>query len=318
MSYVMAAPELMTSAATDLATIGSNLSAAHTAAATQTTGVAAAAEDEVSAAIAALLSTHGQQFQALGAQTAAFHQQFMQNVTAGAASYVGTEAANIPSLTALLDSIPSVPANVPKAVPMILNPIFDQLEILTRSFDATVQTSLMQARLLVREAGFPVAMAPLGGTGTGAAAVTSLTGLLELDSVPPVSDLPLPAPVKRIAEMILNPVFDGLENVTRSIDGVIGPGGLLLGNPDPGGRLPGPGNPLPHPGSAASYAGTGAASIGSMLTSDAHTLESDAGVDEVETEIERLRREIAEDASQRILGMLDKNPFHEVAVGPLL
>jgi hypothetical protein len=36
MSYVIAAPETMTSAATDLATIGSDLTAAHTAAATQT------------------------------------------------------------------------------------------------------------------------------------------------------------------------------------------------------------------------------------------------------------------------------------------
>ena len=56
MSYVIAAPEMMTSAATDLATIGSDLSAAHTAAAAQTTGVLAAAEDEVSTAIAALFS----------------------------------------------------------------------------------------------------------------------------------------------------------------------------------------------------------------------------------------------------------------------
>ena len=59
MSYVIAAPEMMTSAAADLATIDSDLSAAHTAAATQTTGVLAAAEDEVSTAIAALFSAHG-------------------------------------------------------------------------------------------------------------------------------------------------------------------------------------------------------------------------------------------------------------------
>ena len=56
MSYVIAAPEIMTSAATDLATIGSNLSAADAAAATRTTGMLAAAEDEVSAAIAAVFS----------------------------------------------------------------------------------------------------------------------------------------------------------------------------------------------------------------------------------------------------------------------
>jgi hypothetical protein len=67
MSYVIAAPEIMTSAATDLATIGSTLSAAHAAAATETTGVLAAAEDEVSAAIAQLFSGHGRAYQALSA-----------------------------------------------------------------------------------------------------------------------------------------------------------------------------------------------------------------------------------------------------------
>ena len=78
MSFVIAAPEMMTSAATDLATIGSALSDAKAAAATPTTGVLAAAEDEVSAAIAAVFSAHGQGFAALGAQAAAFHDQFVQ------------------------------------------------------------------------------------------------------------------------------------------------------------------------------------------------------------------------------------------------
>src|SRR6516165_12649192 len=54
MSYVIAAPEIMTSAATDLATIGSALTAANAAAAAPTTGILAAAQDEVSAAIAAV------------------------------------------------------------------------------------------------------------------------------------------------------------------------------------------------------------------------------------------------------------------------
>ena len=39
MSYVIAAPELMTAAATDLANIGSTLNAANVAAAASTTGV---------------------------------------------------------------------------------------------------------------------------------------------------------------------------------------------------------------------------------------------------------------------------------------
>ena len=94
MSFVAAAPEIMTSAAKDLADIGSALTAANRAAVTQTTGVLAAAEDEVSAAIAALFSAHGQGFQVLGAQAAAFHEQFVQALTAGAGSYVGAEAAN--------------------------------------------------------------------------------------------------------------------------------------------------------------------------------------------------------------------------------
>ena len=52
MSYVIAAPEMIAAAATDLANIGSSLSEANAAAAAPTTGVLAAAEDEVSAAIA--------------------------------------------------------------------------------------------------------------------------------------------------------------------------------------------------------------------------------------------------------------------------
>ena len=53
MSFVIAAPEMMTAAASDVANIGSTLSAANAAAAAPTTGIVAAAGDEVSAAIAA-------------------------------------------------------------------------------------------------------------------------------------------------------------------------------------------------------------------------------------------------------------------------
>ena len=85
MSFVIAAPEMVTSAATDLASIGSTISAANAAAAAPTTGVLAAAEDEVSAAIASLFSGHGQAFQALSAQAAAFHAQFVQTLNAAGA-----------------------------------------------------------------------------------------------------------------------------------------------------------------------------------------------------------------------------------------
>lgn len=54
MSLVIATPQLLATAALDLASIGSQVSAANAAAAMPTTEVVAAAADEVSAAIAGL------------------------------------------------------------------------------------------------------------------------------------------------------------------------------------------------------------------------------------------------------------------------
>lgn len=55
MSFVIAAPEVMAAAATDLANIGSSISAASAAAAGPTMGILAAGADEVSVAISACL-----------------------------------------------------------------------------------------------------------------------------------------------------------------------------------------------------------------------------------------------------------------------
>jgi len=95
MSFVIAAPEMMASAATDLATIGSALTAAKAAAVTPTTGIVVAAEDEVSAAIAAVFSAHGRGFQALGAHAAAFHNQFVEALSSAGSAYAVTEASNV-------------------------------------------------------------------------------------------------------------------------------------------------------------------------------------------------------------------------------
>src|SRR6516162_5996588 len=100
MSLMVAVPHVLGTAATDLASIGSTISSANAAAATPTTGVVAAAEDEVSAAIAAVFSAHGQGFQALGARAAAFHEQFVQALTGGANAYVSAEAANVAAFAA--------------------------------------------------------------------------------------------------------------------------------------------------------------------------------------------------------------------------
>src|SRR6201998_2739721 len=105
MSFVMAVPEVLGTAATDLTNIGSSLSEANAAAATQTTGVLAAAEDEVSAAIAAVSSAHGTAFQALSAQAAAFHSQFVQAINAAARAYASSEAANAGPLQTLAQDL---------------------------------------------------------------------------------------------------------------------------------------------------------------------------------------------------------------------
>jgi PE family len=124
MSYVIAAPEIMASAATDLATIGSNLRAAHTAAGGPTLAVMPAAADEVSASIAQVFSRAAQEYQALAGKAAAFQEQFVQHLTAGAGSYVATEAANagvLQPLTASAGSFTSVIATLQGQVLNLLN-----------------------------------------------------------------------------------------------------------------------------------------------------------------------------------------------------
>jgi hypothetical protein len=94
MSFVIAQPELVQAAAQNLAGIRSALSEASAAAAGPTTGVVAAAQDEVSGAVAALFDAFGQEYQAISAQAQTFHTQFVNLMNAGAGAYLGTEAAN--------------------------------------------------------------------------------------------------------------------------------------------------------------------------------------------------------------------------------
>ncbi|MCV7089986.1 PE family protein [Mycobacterium interjectum] len=101
MSYLAVTPETVSSAASDLAGIGTSISAANAAAAAPITGVVAAAEDEVSAAIASLFSRHGQQFQALSARAAAIHGRLVQALTSAGNSYAAAEAANTNPLQTL-------------------------------------------------------------------------------------------------------------------------------------------------------------------------------------------------------------------------
>ncbi len=104
MAYVVADPEMMTAAASDLATIGFDVSAAHLVAAARTTSVIPAA-DEVSAAIANLVSTHAHAFQAMAQSASTFHQQFTNKINAAAASYPSAESVSAAKLTPTFPSL---------------------------------------------------------------------------------------------------------------------------------------------------------------------------------------------------------------------
>lgn len=107
MSFVIAAPETLVRAASDLANIGSTLGAANAAALGPTTELLAAGADEVSAAIASLFAAHGQAYQAVSAQMSAFHAQFVQTFTAGAPVYASAPRPAYP---------PTAPATSPDSV----------------------------------------------------------------------------------------------------------------------------------------------------------------------------------------------------------
>jgi hypothetical protein len=94
MSFVTTQPEALAAAAGSLQAIGSTLSAQNAAAAAPTTGVVPAAADEVSALTAAQFAAHAQMYQAVSAQAAAIHEQFVNTLSMSGATYGLTEAAN--------------------------------------------------------------------------------------------------------------------------------------------------------------------------------------------------------------------------------
>src|ERR1700730_1906366 len=82
----------------------------------------AAADDEVSAAIAMVFSRYATGYQALSAQAAAFHAQLVQTLNAGAGAYAATEAANANPLQTLEQDVLGVinaPTNTLLGRPLI-------------------------------------------------------------------------------------------------------------------------------------------------------------------------------------------------------
>ncbi|WP_373194432.1 PE family protein, partial [Mycobacterium marinum] len=85
MSYLAIAPEIVAAAAADMDGIGS--------------------ADEISAAIAELFGNHAQQYQALSAQIARFHDQFVRSLSGAAQTYASAEATGAAPLQPVLDLI---------------------------------------------------------------------------------------------------------------------------------------------------------------------------------------------------------------------
>ncbi|MHA7653657.1 PE-PPE domain-containing protein [Mycobacterium sp. ML4] len=94
MSYFVASPDFLMAAASDLAAVGSAISAANEAVAQRITSLSGAAADEVSTAIAALFGWHGRQYQAVSAQVSQSQQRFGRGLMATADAYMTAEIAN--------------------------------------------------------------------------------------------------------------------------------------------------------------------------------------------------------------------------------
>lgn len=104
-SYVIAAPEALAAASADLTGIEEAIKGAAAAAAPSTTGILAAAGDEVSAAIAKFFGSHADGFQALNAQTTLFQAQFERALRAAGEAYAAAEAANVSPLLQQVESL---------------------------------------------------------------------------------------------------------------------------------------------------------------------------------------------------------------------
>jgi hypothetical protein len=100
MPSLITQPQLMATAATDLAEIRSAIGAANAVAAGPTTGLLAAAQDEVSAAAAALFDGYGKEYQALLKQAAAFHEEFAAALAAAGNAYAQAESTNAGAISA--------------------------------------------------------------------------------------------------------------------------------------------------------------------------------------------------------------------------
>ncbi len=94
MSLLAVIPQLIVTAATTVEQVGAELTAADIEAAANTTGIAVAATDDVSLAVAAFFSAHASDYQELASEAQQFHQDFADALKGAGSSYSAQEAAN--------------------------------------------------------------------------------------------------------------------------------------------------------------------------------------------------------------------------------
>ena len=105
MTGVLTEPQLINTAAGNVAEIRSAIGAAKAAAAGPTTGVAAAAADEVSAAAAKLFGSYAQEYQAVLTQASIFHEDFAAALASAGNAYAAAEAANASAISGALGAL---------------------------------------------------------------------------------------------------------------------------------------------------------------------------------------------------------------------
>lgn len=106
MTNLLAQPAAIATAAADIAGLGSAISEANAAAAAHTTGLLAAAADEVSAATSTLFNTFGQEYQAVTRLVEGYRRDFAAALAGAANAYAGAEAANVGALAASAAATP--------------------------------------------------------------------------------------------------------------------------------------------------------------------------------------------------------------------
>ncbi len=101
----MVEPHIAATVAADVEEIGSAISAANAAAAGRTSGLLAAAADEVSVAVTQLFGAYGREYQAVAAQAAAFRSEFARALAAAGNAYATAEGVNAASVGGTLGSL---------------------------------------------------------------------------------------------------------------------------------------------------------------------------------------------------------------------